>query len=565
MLKELHIKNIAVIEEVRIEFGSGFNALTGETGAGKSILIDSINMALGGRSSRDIIRTGCDFALVDLCFEDESEALKESLLDLGIEVEDGLILISRKMSSDGKSVCRINGSMVPLALIRQIAPLLIDIHGQNDNQTLLSADRHIGLLDEYGDLGKEREAYEKEYREVEALKKEIESLNLDSEEKARRLELLSFQAAEISAARLKPGEDEELLELREKLYNMESIISGATTAYAAIYGNESGSAFDLLKTAERALSDVSRFDAKLSECYDRLKSIAVEAGDIASDINACLSGTDFNMAELDRIEERLDLINALKRKYGQSISEVIEFGENAKKEAETIQRSDERMDVLKAELSKKMVSLAALSEVLSASRRAAGEELSEELMAELSQLDMPKVRFFVSVSERQDDGITKYNEKGKDDVEFLISANVGESLRPMAKIASGGELSRIMLAVKSVLSKIDGADAMIFDEIDTGVSGRAAQRIAEKISSLAGDRQIFSVTHLAQIAAMADNHYLIEKSDSGERTSTNVRLLNENERIEELARIIGGVSVTDLTRKSAKEMLEMAISKKGKR
>lgn len=564
MLKELHIKNIAVIEEVRIEFGSGFNALTGETGAGKSILIDSINMALGGRSSRDIIRTGCDFALVDLCFEDESEVLKETLLDLGIEVEDGLILINRKMSREGKSVCRINGSIVPTSLLRQIAPLLIDIHGQNDNQTLLSPERHIGLLDEYGDLIKERDAYEKEYREVEALKKEIESLNLDCEEKARRLELLSFQAAEISAARLKVGEDEELLELREKLYNMESIVSGATTAYAAIYGNESGAAFDLLKTAERALSDISRFDQKLSECYDRLKSITVEAGDIASDINACLSGTEFSMAELDQIEERLDLINALKRKYGQSISEIIEFSENAKKEAENIQRSDERIDFLKAELSKKMVSLAALAEVLSASRRAAGEELSKALMEELCELDMPKVRFFVNVSERQDDGGTKYNEKGKDDVEFLISANVGESLKPMSKIASGGELSRIMLAVKSVLSKIDGMDAMIFDEIDTGVSGRAAQRIAEKISSLARDRQIFSVTHLAQIAAMADNHYLIEKRDSGEHTSTNVRLLDENERIGELARIIGGVSVTELTQQNAKEMLEMAILKKGK-
>ena len=308
MLKEIHIKNVAVIEEVRIEFGTGFNVLTGETGAGKSILIDSINMALGARSSHDLIRSGCEFALVDLCFETDSNALSITLSDLGIELEDNLLIISRRLSADGKSVCRINGSITPASVIREIAPLLLDIHGQSDNQSLLSQKNHLGFLDEFGRLGDEIEAYRKEYKIMKKLAAEIDELSLDKDEKARRFDMLTFQAQEIKAARLKPGEDDELIETRERLYNMESIISGAGTAYAALYGSDENTAFDLLKTAQRALSDISRFDKKLADGYERLNGIIAETEDIAADINSCLSGTDFNMAELDMIEERLDLI-----------------------------------------------------------------------------------------------------------------------------------------------------------------------------------------------------------------------------------------------------------------
>lgn len=563
MLKELHIKNVAVIDEIRIEFESGFNVLTGETGAGKSILIDSINMALGGRCSRDIIRSGCDFALVDLCFETSNPHLSELLLDLGIDMEDGIVTISRKLNTDGKSVFRLNGGIVPSATVREVSALLIDIHGQNDNQSLLSQKNHLRLLDEYGALSEEVKKYAAEYGKMKQLLSEIDALSLDEDEKARRFDMLKFQAEEIKMSNLQPTEDEQLIEERDRLCNMESIISGASTAYEALYGSDSGAAFDLLKTAERALLDICRFDSKLSDACSRLSGVIAEVDDISGEVNSCLLKTNFSTAELDRIEERLDLINSLKRKYGNTIEEIIEFGTNAALEAEKIEKSDEQLDALKKELSAQSAKVAALAEALSKMRQDAALDLEEKISAELSALDMPKVRFSISVSENSSNGEVHYSETGKDIAEFLISTNPGEALKPMAKIASGGELSRIMLAVKSVLSASDDADTMIFDEIDTGVSGRAAQKIAEKISRLAINKQIFSITHLAQIAGMADHHYLIEKDIDGEHARTSVRLLDTEARIDELSRIIGGVEVTETTKKSAEEMLALAKTKKG--
>lgn len=563
MLRELHIKNVAVIDEIRIEFENGFNVLTGETGAGKSILIDSINMALGGRCSRDIIRSGCDFALADLCFQVENARITDALSELGIDVDDDLVTISRRLSSDGKSVFRINGGIVPSATVREAASLLIDIHGQSDNQSLLTPKNHLRFLDEYGALGEEIDKYLIEYKSMKALCHEIDSLSLNEEEKARRFDMLRFQSEEIRLANLQPNEDEILTETRNRLYNMESIISGVSKAYGALYGSESGAAFDLLKSAERAISDICRFDSKLSESYDRLSSVVAEVEDIASEINSLLSGTEFSMAELDQIEERLDLISGLKRKYGSTIEEIIEFGKKSALEAEDIEKSDERLIELKKELSVQSAKVATLAEGLSQMRRTAALDLENKIADELSGLDMPKVRFSICLTEQRTDGEVNYTESGKDSAEFLISTNPGEALKPMTKIASGGELSRIMLAIKSVLSASDDADTMIFDEIDTGVSGRAAQKIAEKICLLAKDKQIFSITHLAQIAGMADKHYLIEKNTDGERTCATVKLLDDNSRIDELSRIIGGVTVTDLTRKSAKEMLDLAKRKKG--
>ncbi len=562
MLKELHIKNVAVIDEVRIEFGNGFNVLTGETGAGKSILIDSINMALGSRANHDLIRFGCDFAHVDMCFESTSPSLAAALSELGIDVEEDLITVSRRLGADGKSVCRLNGGIVPAATMREIAPYLLDIHGQSDNQSLLSPKNHLRYLDEYGELKGDIDAYAVEYSKMKALLKDIDSLNIDEEEKARRFDMLRFQINEIRAAKLKPGEDEALIEERERLCNMENIIQGAGTAYAALYGGENGTAFDLLKTAQRALSDICRFDSKISESFDRLEGVIAEAEDVASDIGDCLSKTDFSMAELDQIEERLDLINNLKRKYGNTIEEILVFADRAEEEAQTIEKSDERLELLKAEYSEQLAKVAVLAESLSSLRKTAAKQLEDKICEELSALDMPGVRFAIDLRVKGEGEDITYTSTGKDMAEFLISTNPGESLKPMAKIASGGELSRIMLAVKSVLSKTDSADTMIFDEIDTGVSGRAAQKIAEKISALAKERQIFSITHLAQIASMADSHYLIEKSTDGDRTATTVTQLEGEARVDELARIIGGVTVTDLTRKSAEEMLEMAKSVK---
>ena len=562
MLKELHIKNVAVIDEIRIEFQHGFNVLTGETGAGKSILIDSINMALGGRCSRDIIRFGCDFAIVDLCFETDNPHISELFSDLGIDFEDGIVTISRRLSSDGKSVFRLNGGIVPSATVREVSALLIDIHGQNDNQSLLSQKNHLRLLDEYASLSDEVKKYAAEYGKMKDLLSQIDELSLDEDEKARCFDMLKFQAEEIKMSNLQPNEDEQLIEKRDRLSNMESIISGASTAYEALYGSDAAAAFDLLKTAERALSDICRFDSSLSEAYGRLSGVVAEVEDISGEINSCLLKSDFSAAELDLIEERLDLINNLKRKYGNTIEEIIEFGKNAALEAEKIEKSDEQLETLKKELSAQSAKVAALAEALSKMRQTAALDLEQKICAELSALDMPKVRFSISVSESLANEEVHYTETGKDIAEFLISTNPGEALKPMAKIASGGELSRIMLAVKSVLSASDDADTMIFDEIDTGVSGRAAQKIAEKISCLAKNKQVFSITHLAQIAGMADNHYLIEKDIDGEHARTSVRLLDTDARIDELSRIIGGVEVTQTTRKSAEEMLALAKTKK---
>ncbi|MBQ7959929.1 MAG: DNA repair protein RecN [Clostridia bacterium] len=558
MLKELHIKNIAVIDEVHIEFSDGFSVLTGETGAGKSILIDSINMALGKRVSHDLIRTGCDKATVNACFEVTNSTILEALSDMGIEAEDGLITISRQLTLDGKSTCRVNGITMPLAVVREATALLIDIHGQSDNRMLLDPHSHLDFLDSFGNLLDSLEEYKASYKEMKTITKEIDGLSSNLEEKQRRLDLLTFQIDEINAAKLKVGEDEELETKRDYLYNMESIVSGAGAAYGALYGGEEYSAYDLLRQAERSLSGISQFLPALSDCAERLDSIIAETEDISSEINSCLSNSDFSMAELDSIEERLDSIGNLKRKYGNTIEEIINYGKTAELEASSIEQSDSKLEELRLRLSDVNTQLGEKANILTQKRLSVAKELEARISAELEELDMPKVRFSITLCDRITDGNITYTNTGKDNVEFLLSTNPGEALKPMSKIASGGELSRIMLAIKTVLSDTDDIDTMIFDEIDTGVSGRAAQKIAEKLSCLGKNRQVFSISHLAQIAGMADNHFLIKKTSTDASTSTSVIALDSDGRVDELARIIGGVTVTDLTRRSALEMLEMA-------
>ncbi len=562
MLKELHIKNVAVIDEVHIEFSPGFNVLTGETGAGKSILIDSIGMALGRRTSHDLLRSGCDAAVVSACFFVSGEEILAKMSDMGIECDDGVVLINRKITADGKSFCHINGVAMPQGLVREISAMLIDIHGQSDNHSLLDEKKHLGILDEFGGTEKCLEDYKKIFRKMKELSKEKERLSASKDEKRRRMELLEFQIDEIDGAKLKLSEDESLEERREYLYNMESITKGAGTAYSALYGGEETSAYDLLKKAQRSIQEISRFLPKLEDCSSRLDEIIADTDDIASEINEYVSGTEFSMAELDFIEERLDTINNFKRKYGNSIEEILEYCEKARAEAGTIEKSDERLADIEKELAAVEEELESAAENLTALRTDAAKTLEEQIKNELFELDMPKVRFAIEIlNSENEDGIS-YTESGKDKVRFLLSTNPGEDLKPMSKIASGGELSRIMLAVKSVLSDMGTQDTMIFDEIDTGVSGRAAQKIAEKLSALAKKRQVFSITHLAQIASMADSHFLIQKSSTDSSTHTEVICLDDEGRTDELARIIGGVSVTDLTRSSALEMLDMAKKKK---
>ncbi|MDO5310302.1 MAG: DNA repair protein RecN [Clostridia bacterium] len=560
MLRELHIKNIAVIEETSVEFNEGFQALTGETGAGKSILIDSIGMALGGRTSRELIRTGADWAAVDTAFEIDNEETVKNLSELGIDCEDGTVVISRKIYADGKSKCHINGRLTPLNVVREAGALLLTIHGQNDNQSILSPKTHIKFVDEYGNNDALLEEYRKQFSAVREIKTSLAALESDEREKDKLIELLTFQTEEISAAKLKSGEEEELEERRSLLQNAEEISDAAQGAYYALQGSdEGGGACDYVAEALRKLEAAKDFAPKLSECYDTLSSVMADMDDAKHELYVFADGVEYDRAELDNIESRLSLIFNLKRKYGATVDDILEYGEKSAERLAAIQKSDERRAELKAELEEQLGILSEIAARLTSARVEAALKLQESIMNELADLDMQKMRFSAEIGHLTEaDGSTRYTADGCDSVEFLISANPGEALKPLSKIASGGEMSRIMLAIKSVLSDTDSVETMIFDEIDTGVSGRAAQKIAEKMGKLAKVRQILCITHLAQIAAMADDQYLIEKNTEGDKTSTTVSSVTGEARRVELARIIGGVKVTELTLNAAQEMLDMA-------
>ncbi len=565
MLREIHIKNIAVIEEVTVELDNGFQTLTGETGAGKSILIDSINMALGARSSRDLIRTGAEEASVDLAFEVEDEVTLTKLTELGVECEDSTVLVSRRIYADGKSRCQINGRLTPLNIVKEAGELLLTIHGQNDNQSILSPKCHIQFVDDYGKNDTLLCEYKEQYSVLKETEEKLNELECDEGEKERLVELLKFQLDEIDAAKLKSGEDEELSERRSFLQNAEHIAESAGGAYYLLYGGDESDdgVCDKAARALRKLETASGYDGRLSQVYERLSSVRAELEDITQELRAYVDGVDYSEADLDNIETRLALINNLSRKYGGGIDEVLAYAEQARSRLSAIVRSDERREELERELADAREKLAEIGERLTLARVDAALKLQESIMNELADLDMQKMRFSVSIEPAVSaDGERHFLPDGCDRVEFMISANPGEALKPLSKIASGGEMSRIMLAIKSVLSDTDRVETLIFDEIDTGVSGRAAQKIAEKMGMLAHKRQLICITHLAQIAAMADRHYLIEKNSDENTTKTSVSLISGEERQCELARIIGGVRVTDLTLDAAKEMLDMAESYK---
>ena len=561
MLRELHIKNVAVIEEVTIEFNNGFQALTGETGAGKSILIDSINMALGSRGNRELIRTGAEFASVDLAFEIEDRETIERLEELGIDCEDFMIAISRRIFPDGKSKCHINGRLTPLNVVKEAGELLLTIHGQNDNQSILSPKSHMRFVDEYAGIGELLDEYKEQYSLLKKIKASLKELDTDENEKERLIELLSFQVNEIESAKLKADEEDALLERRAFLQNAEQIAESAGGAYYALHGSDESDngACDAVGDALRKLEMVKDYDARLAEVYNTLSSVMADMEDATYELRSYVGDVDYSQAELDATEERLSVIADLKRKYGQSVEQILEFAANSRARLETIEKSDEKRAELLHSLDVETKKLAQIADELTKNRMNAAMSLQESVMNELSDLDMQKMRFSVSVAPLTDEmGELRFGADGCDCVEFLISANPGEELKPLAKIASGGEMSRIMLAIKSVLSDTDSVETLIFDEIDTGVSGRAAQKIAEKMGMLAKKRQLLCITHLAQIAAMADHHYLIEKNSAEDSTKTTVFEISGEERITELARIIGGVMVTELTASAAREMLDMA-------
>ncbi len=553
MLNHLSIKNVAVIDELSVDFRGGMSVLTGETGAGKSIIIDSINMILGGRADKELVRYGADKAVVQAVFDAPKEVL-DILEQNDIDAEDGQVIITRRITREGKSVARVNGMAVTLNILRDISDTLINIHGQHDNQALLTPAKHTAFLDAYADNGKYIDAYRETLSEKRGIEKKIAALEMDEQEKMRRIDLLEYQVNEIKKASLEKGEEDALKEQREIYANAELITTNAGEAYANLYGGEEEqSAYDGISVAVDALAKISAFDPQLKTVYDTLNSVMYQIEDAAHELKEFCDGVEFDEQTLNDIEERLDLISRLKRKYGASIDEILDYLKKAEDELNDIKLSDERTNELKERLALVTDELKKRGTALSKRRRDAAAVLEKNIENALHELNMEKARFHVNIESGAD-----FYENGLDKTEFLISANPGEPLKPLVKIASGGELSRVMLAIKSILADTDGVDTLIFDEIDTGVSGQTAVSIARKLSAIGRSKQVICITHLPQLTAAADNHYLIQKDTDGDMASTTLTELDTGGREKELARIIDGGEVSALALDHAKEMLKNA-------
>jgi DNA repair protein RecN (Recombination protein N) len=554
----LLVKDFGIISEIDWSPGKGLNILSGETGAGKSILIDSINILLGDRASKDIIRSGCTKAIVSACFDNPSPEVSALLNECGITSEDGdLLLLQRDITADGKSMARVNGRQISVSMLREIGKLLINIHGQHENNALLNSESHLKYLDTYANNANILAEYQNIYKQVHTIEKAIEELNMDENEKAHKTELLQYQIKEIQNANLsypKSDEDEEdiLTKRRNILANKEKIMTSIESMWEILMSNEDN-IHDMMSEAEKYMSQASRYDDNLNVFAERLNNIYADLDSLIEDIRDYKNDSDLEYNDLNAVEDRLDLIYKLKRKYGHNITEILDYEKKCREELEAIEFSDEKLLKLKNELKKVKADLKLNADKLTKSRTEASKKLEENIINELTFLDMPKIRFVVSVESCEP------NSNGFDNIEFLMSTNVGEPLRPMSKIASGGELSRIMLSIKNVLTKADTVDTLIFDEIDTGVSGKAAQKIAIKLKQMSQNKQVIVVTHLAQIAAYGTEHFLISKSTENNRTYTKVDLLNYEGRKNEIARIMGGINITDAMLKTADEMLQTAM------
>ncbi len=547
MLRVLHIENIAVIECADIEFDRGFNVLTGETGAGKSIVIDAISAIIGERAYRDMIRTGTEKASVQAVFSDVPEL--SWFADNGVPYEKETV-IQREIYLDGRNVCRVNGSLVSVSVLRKLGSGLIDIHGQHDSASLFDEGSHLQFLDDFAANEKMRESYKEKFDAVMTLRKEIDRISMDEGEKLRRMETLRYQIAEIEKAELEVGEDTVLEERRKLLQNSEKLSDGMETAVKALYGNdETDGAVALLQEAERELARLSRYTEAYAPMQEKLNDLMYQVQDVAEELWNAKDDLSYSPQELDRIEERLDTIHRLRKKYGTTCEDILAYMEKAKIELDEIEFADDHLEKLKKKLQKAETEAWSAADILTENRQERAKALSEAICSELAQLDMPKVQFSCEFAK------TELTPTGADSVAFYMSANAGEALKPMSKVASGGELARIMLAMKNVQAEKDRIDTLIFDEVDTGVSGRAAQKVAEKLRSVAKNKQVLCVTHLPQLAALADTHLLIAKAERSGRTYTTVEPLDKAGRTKELARIIGGTSITETTLKSAEEML----------
>ena len=563
MLSLLHIENIALIDQADISFGSGFNVLTGETGAGKSIIIDAISAVLGERTSRDLIRTGEKSALVTALFRDLPSLPWFQETGIGPD-ENGELLISRRIQGDGKNICRVGGVPCTVVQLRTLGSQLIDIHGQHDGQQLLDESCHLAYLDSFGELEPALSAYREEYTKLDALRKQIASLQMDETEKARRLDILQFQIDELESAHLRLGEEEELDERKAMLRSADQLVAAVEGAYHALFGTDSqDGAASLLAEAEGNLSRVSNLSADLSQLLENLAALRYGTEDAAERLRDLKNSFGFSPKELDQVEDRLDHLHRLKKKYGATVRDMLDYLNKIRQELDQIELSDDLLIKLKKQRKAQLAMTRTLAETLSAQRKAAAERLKARIEEELRQLDMTKVRFQTEFSPKP--GKLGLDDTGMDEVRFLMSANVGENLKPIAKVASGGELSRIMLALKNVLAENDNICTLMFDEVDTGVSGRAAGKVAEKMSRLSLTCQVLCVTHLAQIAAMSDYHYSVHKEEKNGRTYTCVETLDSPGRRAELARLTGGAHQSEAILKGAEELLKEADAYKKSR
>ncbi len=555
MLSLLHIENIAVIDRADISFGEGFNVLTGETGAGKSIVIDAIGAILGERTSRDLIRTGAKSARVTAIFQDLPPLPWFDEMGIAPD-ENGELLLERVLQSDGKNVCRAGGAPILVGQLRELGARLLNIHGQHDGQRLLDEDCHLDYLDSFGGTEERKAAFTAAYDRVREIGKALSALRMDDAEKARRIDTLEYQIDELEAADLRPGEDGELSDRREVLRNAERLTSSVEGAWAALTGGEEGSgALSLLMEAEGHLTAGGRHSAGLRELAQSAAQIRRDLDDLAERVRDVRSVFDFYPGELDEVEARLDRLYRLKKKYGATTEEMLDYLAKCRAELDAIQFSEERAAKLEQELSKAMKDAREQGELLSMDRKKAATDLAARIQAELTELDMPRVRFQVEFSPK--DAPDGMDATGMDTVRFLMSANVGEDLKPIDRIASGGELSRIMLALKNVLADTEEVSTLIFDEVDAGVSGRAAAKVARKLYQVSRTRQVLCVTHLPQIAAMGDVHFSVEKGEREGRTYTQVTRLEREGRREELARLSGG-AVTEAMLRGAEELLSSA-------
>ncbi len=549
MLSLLHIENIAVIECADISFDKGFNILTGETGAGKSIVIDAICAILGERAYRDMIRTGTTKALVRGVFTDVPQLPWFS--ENGVEY-DSETVIHREVFLDGKNICRVNGTLVSVNILRKLGIQLINIHGQHDSASLFDEANHLTFLDAFAGNEGLRDAYLEKYHILMELRRQIDAMTMDEGEKLRRMETLRFQIVEISKADLKIGEDEALDARRKILQNSEKLSHGLNVATECLYGGEdTHGATALLDAAQRELARLSKYTDTFSETQSRITDLMYQVQDVAEEIRDARDSLSYSNEELEQIESRMDIIHRLRRKYGATCEDILEYLDKAEKELDAIEFADGHIERLKLKCEKAEKEVLSQATQLRENRQAAARELSEQILSELAQLDMPKVQFSCEFTE------ISPSANGCDNVAFYMSANAGEALKPLSKVASGGELARIMLAMKNVLVKQDQVATLIFDEVDTGVSGRAAQKVAEKLRSVAETKQVLCVTHLPQLAALANTHLLISKEEREGRTYTTVTPLDFEGRKRELARIIGGANITEITLKSAEEMLSV--------